>query len=569
MTIMFKKLLHSHYLPHVLLTIMSAYFFIHLGSVHLFDWDEINFAESAREMMVSKNYLTVQINYEPFWEKPPLFFWMQLLVMKIFGVNEFAARFPNALFGGVYLWTLYFIGRKIIQDSKFAWLWVLMIFGSVLPHLYFKSGIIDPVFNFFIFLSIYKIYIFFQALRPSRLDALYAGLFCGLSFLTKGPVGLLIVFCTSALAAVFYFWKPVWFNKSDPHPSGATSSDLIKRLILSPFLYMFLLGFLALVSIWLGAEIYYHGLQIISQFIVYQIELFNTPVAGHGQPFYYHFVVVLLGCFPASVFAIPRLLPGIKSVEQIFSIWMISLFWVVMIIFSISTTKIVHYSSLTYLPLGFLAATYLSKLIQQHRRPGKLVLSLYILIGSIWSLLFLVGLYFVGNLDQFKGLIKDEMTLASIDVAVQWSGFEFLIGLLFIVGFVYSVFGFMRKKIFASVWVMSFTTATTLLCVSIWVLPGIESYSQGPAIRFYEGLADKDVYVETIGFKSYAHYFYKKKLPQSNSKSADKQWLLTGRIDKDAYFVSRMNNHELDEIPGVIKIGCEGSFCFYKRKVLE
>ena len=36
------------------------------GSVHLFDWDEINFAESAREMIVTGNYLDVQINYETF-----------------------------------------------------------------------------------------------------------------------------------------------------------------------------------------------------------------------------------------------------------------------------------------------------------------------------------------------------------------------------------------------------------------------------------------------------------------------------------------------------------------------
>ncbi len=62
-----------------------------LGIVHLFDWDEINFAESAREMIVTGDYLTVQINFEPFWEKPPLFIWMQVLSMKIFGINEFAA----------------------------------------------------------------------------------------------------------------------------------------------------------------------------------------------------------------------------------------------------------------------------------------------------------------------------------------------------------------------------------------------------------------------------------------------------------------------------------------------
>jgi 4-amino-4-deoxy-L-arabinose transferase-like glycosyltransferase len=45
-----------------------------LGSFNLFDTDETNYAESAREMITTGNYLTVQIDYEPFPEKPPLFF---------------------------------------------------------------------------------------------------------------------------------------------------------------------------------------------------------------------------------------------------------------------------------------------------------------------------------------------------------------------------------------------------------------------------------------------------------------------------------------------------------------
>ena len=90
-----------------------------LGSVHLFDWDEINFAESAREMILTGNYLDVQINFETFWEKPPLFIWMQVLSMKIFGINEFAARFPNAIAGIVALFVLFNMGKKL-KDSTFC-----------------------------------------------------------------------------------------------------------------------------------------------------------------------------------------------------------------------------------------------------------------------------------------------------------------------------------------------------------------------------------------------------------------------------------------------------------------
>jgi 4-amino-4-deoxy-L-arabinose transferase-like glycosyltransferase len=75
------------YIPLLIAVAALALFLPFLGSVHLFDWDEINFAESAREMLLTGDFLTVQINYQPFWEKPPLFIWMQAFSMHLFGVN--------------------------------------------------------------------------------------------------------------------------------------------------------------------------------------------------------------------------------------------------------------------------------------------------------------------------------------------------------------------------------------------------------------------------------------------------------------------------------------------------
>jgi 4-amino-4-deoxy-L-arabinose transferase-like glycosyltransferase len=114
------------------------FFIPSIGNVHLFDWDEINFAESAREMIESGDYLTVQINFQPFWQKPPLFIWMQVLSMKIFGINEFAARFPNAICGIVTLLILFGIGRKI-YDLKFGLLWVLSYAVQYCPSFILNS----------------------------------------------------------------------------------------------------------------------------------------------------------------------------------------------------------------------------------------------------------------------------------------------------------------------------------------------------------------------------------------------------------------------------------------------
>ena len=164
-----------------------------LGVVHLFDSDEINYAESAREMLVTGDYLNVQIDFEPFPEKPPLFFWMQVLSMKIFGVNEFAARFPNVICGLVSLIILYYLGRQL-YGHRFGLLWILSYGSAVLPFFFFKSGIIDPWFNLFILMGLawFIFYLDPVRLKSRIINVVLSAVFFGLAILTKGPVALLI-----------------------------------------------------------------------------------------------------------------------------------------------------------------------------------------------------------------------------------------------------------------------------------------------------------------------------------------------------------------------------------------
>ena len=177
------------------------FFMPFLGGVHLFDWDEINFAEISREMIALDDYLRVHVNFKPFWEKPPFFFWMQAICMHIWGVGEYAARFPNAVCGVISLVILYLIGKRL-YDRTFGLLWALAYFGSTLPFLYFKSGIIDPFFNLFIFGGLYGFILFywkkdkFDSIALPKHSLFYlcmGGLVLGLAIITKGPVAYMIV----------------------------------------------------------------------------------------------------------------------------------------------------------------------------------------------------------------------------------------------------------------------------------------------------------------------------------------------------------------------------------------
>ena len=108
---------------------LSRYFFVivlgallflpFLGHVHLFDWDEINFAECAREMIVSHDYLKVQIDFKPFWEKPPLFIWLLTGAFALLGPSEATARLVN-IFAGTLTIPLVAAGAQHLWHSRGA-----------------------------------------------------------------------------------------------------------------------------------------------------------------------------------------------------------------------------------------------------------------------------------------------------------------------------------------------------------------------------------------------------------------------------------------------------------------
>jgi 4-amino-4-deoxy-L-arabinose transferase-like glycosyltransferase len=520
-----------------------------LGSVHLFDWDEINFAESAREMIVTGNFSRVQIDFHPFWEKPPLFFWMQVLSMKMFGINEFAARFPNALLGIFTLLTFYVAGKSI-YDEKFGFIWALAYLGSFLPHLYFKSGIIDPFFNYFIFISVIFLARSVREYPKNKGTkySLFAGISIGLAILTKGPVGLLIAGITALV-----YWVTMKFKKI---------SDWKNILIFS-------VSCLVIASLWFVPEMINNGFWFIREFIRYQADLFLKPVAGHSGPIYYHFLVVFLGCFPMSVLALPVLFrrdDGSADEGRYFLKWMMILFWVVMILFSIVKTKIIHYSSLAYFPLSFFAAFFIYKLVMGRNSFKKYLAWVLVVTGTVFSVI-LIGIPLISRYkDLIIPYIKDRFAIDCLNTAVEWNGFEFLIGAVYLLFIFVSVIMLGRKQFFRGIIVLFYATALCIFFYLKAVVPKIERYSQAPAINFYKSISGQDVYVTTIGFYSYAPYFYFRKMPEAKTESSNKEWLLNGDIDKPVYMVTQSTKRNLFDNHSDCKlIKQEGGFLFYLR----
>ncbi len=546
----------------ILIIIGVILFFPFLGGVHLFDWDEINFAECAREMIVSGDYLRPQIDFMPFWEKPPFFIWLQVVAMKLFGVGEYAARFPNALTGVITLCAVYYAGRRAVNEKVGTW-WAILFAASWLPHLYFKSGIIDPTFNLFIFLAFLQIYLLKVGKRPG-IHAMLSGIMLGMAAITKGPVAILVAGLSFAAYLVV--------NKG-------TDGYKIKHLA-TIILFAFVPALL-----WIGSATLMHGAEYgqwyLNEFIQYQIRLFSTEDSDHGGPFIYHFVVLLIGCFPASAFLFQYI--GKRQERKInthgLTQWMWILFWVVLILFSIVKTKIVHYSSLCYFPLTYLAAVQLYNLTDQGAAIKKWVRVLLYSVGSILALL-ITFLPVVGiNKDKLAPFIADKFAVGNLQANVHWSYFECLWGLAYLTG-LWIAIGYLKRNTSKGLLLIVGLQVVMIQVTILHFTPKIEGYTQRAAVEFFEGMAGKDVYVQPLGYRSYANLFYTRKNASTNPEyiyfrtdkngrktpEANSHWLLNGKTDKPTYFICKINDSaEYAAKPQLKLLYSKNGFVFFKK----
>ncbi len=540
-----------------IILLASLFFLPFLGGVHLFDWDEINFAEIAREMVVSGDYFRPQMDFVFFTEKPPMFMWFQALSMNMFGIGEFASRLPNAIAGVVTLSILYRFGKRI-YNHRFGLIWVAAYFGSILPHLYFRSGIIDSWFNLFIFLGIYHLILFhwkkdgekgIELKRSKWFYLIFASVMTGLAILVKGPVALLITLIT---LGIYWFYVKFRFY--------------INFLELGIYLL-----FVAITSgLWFAVVTLLYGSQFITEFTIRQWELFIHQDAGHGGFLGYHFVVLLVGCFPASFFMIRSMgkLTIDTSVQKDMRRWMLMLFWVVLILFTIVNTKIVHYSSLAYFPLTYLAAVVIDQLMEKKiKTPSWLKIGI-LAIALPCGIAIMAAPWIMMHPEFVQGFAAaDPFAQANLGAKINWTGWESISGLIFLAMGIFGVY-FMRREEWKKMVLVLFGGGGVFVFFTlIFFIGRVEMISQNAAIEFFASKKDCNCYVQPLGYKSYGHYFYSETKMDENPQHRDVEWLKTGAIDKDAFFVTKITNAEsLDMLEDVERLYEKNGFVFWRRK---
>jgi len=323
-----------------LVLLCSFAFFYNLGGPALFEPTEGRNAEIAREILVTRDWVTPHDDFVPVLDKPIFLHWLIALCYKLFGVSEWSARLPSALAGLGSVILIYLFARKFLGFWEALWS-SLILASCVLFYALSRIVIFDMSLNFCVTLSLCSFFWAAGSQNGFKQKAFYMVMYAamGVATLFKGPIGL---FLPGMVIVVYMLLARKWF--------------LLRQMRL----FYGLILFLAIVAPWyIAAEIRNPG--YLYYFLWKENVLrFFTPDFNRSQPLSYFFEVVVVGFLPWTFF-----LPYVFTAQWKKSRDDTTLFldlWALLpfLFFSLSETKLSHYILPIYPPLAILAGETLA-----------------------------------------------------------------------------------------------------------------------------------------------------------------------------------------------------------------
>ncbi|TWU04117.1 glycosyltransferase [Neorhodopirellula pilleata] len=173
-----------------LLLVAAVFMLTNLG-YPLIDRDETRYAEIPREMIATGNWILPQLNFQTYYDKPPLLYWLCAVSFKLFGIGEASARLVPALAALGTLASTMFFGSRIF-GRRIGLLAGIVLFLSVGFAFTSRYLLLDGVLSLFVSLSLFTAY---EAVRSRRLHLgwwIASAVCIGLAFLTKGPIAIVL-----------------------------------------------------------------------------------------------------------------------------------------------------------------------------------------------------------------------------------------------------------------------------------------------------------------------------------------------------------------------------------------
>ncbi len=299
-----------------LLILSYAFFFYGIGDYSLKEPDEGRYAEIPREMNELQDYTVPHLNYVRYFEKPPLLYWADALSFKVFGVNEWAFRFPNALCAFLCVICLYIFIRRWFNEQM-AFLSSIILTTSFGFFSMARIVTTDMLFAFWLFLSLLAFYGFYREKKPFFIYLFYTAI--AAATLAKGPVALILMGGTILI-----------FLLTERNFRFIKEMKLVKGLAI----YLLItLPWIIAISLREKEFLYFF-------FMDQHILRFLTSKHKRSGPMYYFLPVLFGSMFPWSIF-IPRAIANIWKTKELrlMLIWV----FVVFTFFSVSGSKLPPY----------------------------------------------------------------------------------------------------------------------------------------------------------------------------------------------------------------------------------
>lgn len=474
-----------------------------LGTIPLLDPDEPVYGETAKEMIATGDFLSPRIYGEFWYDKPPLFYWLEALSFSLFGVSTWSARFPSLFLGALTPVYLYLSSRKLI-GGKAALRGAFICATSLEIIVLARSSVTDTLLTLTLTIALMSFL---------RREYIAAYIFCGLALLTKGPVGF------GFPALIVGIWMVL------------TKQFHVKEILGLKWYWGIPLACLVGLP-WYVAMGHIHGSAFIDTFLGYHnVTRFVSPEHA-GQNHYWLYIVVLLaGFYPWS-----GTLPGIfrrtkkwlkDRTSAFFLVWTLFIF----IFFSLSSTQLFSYVLPMFPPLSLLAGMYLTDCEESGHISKTLIFSHLFFSLLTAGAIALAPIHPAGG-PIIRWLIVFFMVLAAVLAALglkkgRFRSFMMTQALLILV-FVLSIWG-------------AFASAVSSLFTSAAIAEKLASTERDPSIPLY---------VDTFYRPSAAFYtdIYGKALPEfdrrkqeTDEKNEEKGVLLPGKetshLPKNTYIL--------------------------------
>ncbi len=403
----------------LLLFVFLVLYILPLGVRPLVIPDEARYAEIAREMVATGDFVSPRLNGLRYFEKPVMGHWLNAASIILFGENEFAARFASALSAGLSALMLFFLARRFAAKEGDAGAAAALIFLTC--FFVFAMGVysvLDSMFSFFITAAMICYFYAFSQSSPAgpgrrNLFLLCFGVFTGFAFLTKGFLAFAI---PVIVIGPFLVWERRW-----------------KDLFLSPWIPL-----AAAVLVILPWAVWIHLKE--PDFWNYffweeHIRRFAADDAQHKAPFYYFLLYFPAAALPWT-FMLPAAVGGLRKKTPHMpleaSLIRYAICWLVFpfLFFSAAKGKLLTYILPCFIPFALLVAMGLLNYIPSKTEAGTGVRNTRCFsAGALLAACFFAGLALVLTIMQmtdvfhFKPFIpewKYWLAVFSLLVGIVW-----------------------------------------------------------------------------------------------------------------------------------------------------